>query len=78
MGLTSQNRRRREKAERQKLKELEEAELEEVEEQPIKHTLESLTSLDRSEQFELCKELGLKGYTTKKSKDIVNMILESI
>ncbi len=70
MGLTSQNRRRREAAK---------AKLEKVvtHEETTKHTYETLKSLTRSEQCSVAKELGLKGYTTMKTEAITELILNA-
>ncbi len=65
MGLTSYNTHRRLQAEKAKVKVPKKE----------KHTYNSIKALDRSEQCKMCKEMGLKGYTTIKEDARINLIL---
>ncbi len=67
MGLTAYNTHRRLQAEKAKQKPVEQE----------KHTYDSIKALDRSEQCNMCKELGLKGYTTCKEDVRIKMILDN-
>ena len=67
MGLTAYNTHRRLQAEKAK-------------QEPVKqekHTYNSIKTLDRSKQCALCKQLGLKGYTTCKEEVRIQMILDN-
>lgn len=69
MGLTSQNKRRRLQVNENKQKP--------VETVKVQETYETLKALDRSQQCKMCRELGLKGYTTCKEDVRIKMILDN-